>query len=458
MLNVIIKNFFQGQLLLEENNYAKKMKKILIVSYNFPPEGGGRTVRIHNFVKYIPEFGYCPIVLTIDKKYCEGYYYNPSLLGEYTKEVSVIRTKTIVIKKKKDKGVNYKGDNKNELKKFSLIAMKIIKNVLIPDIYILWLPFVILNIRKLLKSGKFDLVLSTSPPFSSNVIAYLLSKIFKKPLVIDYRDDWVGNIFYAKDKIGIINRIESFAELKILKNSSRILTTTESSINSFKKKYPKLDSNKLVLLPNGFSPLILYSKKNNANIGSNKFVFTHIGSLTKNRSPYTFLKAVKNIINEKPGLRDKIRINFVGFCTSENIKIINSIGLGEIVNIKNNLKEEEVIDLLNNKTNACLIFQSRKDGGETAIPGKIYEYLAVRKPIICIDDNGATTKFLLGVGSKLNSCYGDIHKIESIIKMVIDNYKEISKYYMWDKEFLEVFNRRNQTHKLAKIFDEVLDV
>jgi len=437
------------------------MKKVLIISSYFPSYGGGGIIRIHNFVKYLPKKGFLPIVLTLKEKYYEKIYFTPELLNEYSKEVKIIRTDSFEPKGGEIKDKIYGLKKKTFVDRLFFSLMKnTVNKVLIPDRAILWTPYALLKGRKIIKNDRVDLIFSTSPPFSSNIIAFLLHKLSGKPFILDYRDDWVGNKFYGGANGRFRFSLEQRLEYMLIKNAAKVITSTKESIELFKSKYPKFDTNKYIHLPNGYDPEYFkesYSSNsfNEAPQKQRRINFVYTGSLTIKRDPRFFLKAVNEILTEDPNLKDRIRIYFIGFTHYKHKELVDTLGLIDIVSFIENLPPRKLSEFLQKETDVCLIFQRETEGGKSAIPGKIYEYLASKKPILCMDNNGATTALLKKIGCNLNSHYEDIEKIKHLIKTIIKNYQELKRNYAWDNDFLDDFNREKQTEKLAKIFSEV---
>lgn len=437
------------------------MKKVLIITSNFPPYGGGAIIRIHNFVKYLIQFRFLPMVLTLKEVYYERTYLIPELLDEYPKEAEIIRTNSL---EPKGGGII---DKFSGLKKKTFgdrLFLPLIKNaankVLIPDRSILWAPYALLKGRELLKNNEVELIFSTSPPFSSNIIAYLLHKLTRMPLVLDYRDDWIGNIHYSKEHLYF--RLEKRLEYMLIKSAAKVITSTMESIELFKNKYPQIGINKYQFIPNGYDPEYFKENFSRNSFKENiqrqqKINFVYTGSLNIRRDPLFFLQAVKEIIEENPKLKDKIQISFVGFTHYKHREFVGAFGLKDIISFQNNLPPREIAKFLQEETDVCLLFQRESGGGKTAIPGKLYEYLATRKPVLCMDDNGATTKFLKKIGSTLNAKYEDVEKIKHLIKMIMYDYAEIQKKCIWSNDLLDNFNREKHTEQLAKVFSEVLE-
>ena len=167
------------------------MKRVLIISYNFPPMGMGGVQRATKFAKYLPSFGWEPIILTVkDVDYFAKDY---TLLKELSSDTKVIRTgsfdplrlsyllKSIMKKNKKSRGETY-----------TPLKAKILSWLFFPDNKIGWIPFALSKGLKICKNEKIDLIFSTSPPPSLHLIGYFLKKLTGKVWLADFRDEWIG--------------------------------------------------------------------------------------------------------------------------------------------------------------------------------------------------------------------------------------------------------------------------
>ncbi|MBD3232568.1 MAG: glycosyltransferase [candidate division Zixibacteria bacterium] len=437
------------------------MKKVLVLSPYFPPYGGGGIIRVHNFVKYLPENGYNPVVLALKPQYYENLYSIKDLEREYNDSVKVFRTPGLepVAKEIKEKACGVK--EKSYRDKILLSILKKVANTfLIPDRMILWSPYAIKRGIEIIREENIELIFSTSPPFSTHLLARALSKLSGLRYLVDYRDDWVGNSYFGTSYNAVRRSMEKWMEHVILKGASGVVTVTEESSELFRRKYPDLDIGKIRLIPNGFDPDYFLSRSGDSDVSRNggRINFVHTGSLTSKRDPIYFLTALRDLLREEPDYANRIKISFLGFVHHKHQEMIKEIGLNGSYYQRHNLAPEEVASFLKNEADVCLVFQRRSEGGSTAIPGKVYEYLASRKPILCMDDNGATTKLLSNIGSNLNVAYDDVKSIKVQLKTIIEDYDRIAERFDWGTPLLKRYNRRAHAGQLAKFFNEVLGV
>jgi len=217
-----------------------------------------------------------------------------------------------------------------------------------------------------------------------------------------------------------------------------VLVTTEGARDYFIRKYPRVGVEKIVLLPNGFDPEIFYPSANNNVRFQNheKITFVYSGSLTKRRTPEFFFRALKQLIVEDASVVSRISVKLIGFIHNAHLELVNEIGLQSIVSKVDSMSPKDLSRYLRDEASVFLLFQRADEGGDTAIPGKLYEYLALKKPIICLDDaGGATTKLLTKFGSCLNVSYEDIPGIKSLVRNILDNYADIRCKCNWSDGF-----------------------
>jgi len=433
------------------------VSNLLIVSYYFPPYSGGATIRIHNFVKYLPGFGISPVVLTVQDKYYPTMYRNEQLLDEFDDSVEIVRTGSLepAAHGFRDKvyGVQEKGSGDKIL---ISVLKKVVSPFLIPDREIPWLPHAVRAGTKVARSKKADAVFSTGPPFTSHLVACAIARRARLPLILDYRDDWAGNEYYDWGN-PLRRRFQRYLERRIVRRAQKVICASAESINLFRTKYPDIDSSKYVHISNGFDPAIFGVAKGETGKKSadvTRFVYT--GSLTPKRTPRYFLQAVKKLVEEQPELADKLRIRFIGYSPLEHERLVESMQLTAVVKFERNMAPRQVAEVLAYETDVCLLFQRQSEGGNTAIPGKLYEYLASRKPILCMADGGATVNLLRELGCELIAQYEDLEEIKGLLNRVMHEYGIMSGDYDWPERTLRRFSRKEQTGQLSALINEIV--
>lgn len=431
------------------------MKKILFITYNFAPGGGGPVIPIHTLVKYLPLAGYEPVVLTVREEYYQKTYRSPELASELPDDLRVFRAGCLEPKNWGLKDKIYGLEDRNRRDRLVIgLGKHLLKHCLIPDRNITWLPFAFTRGVRIAAEEKFDLIFAVAPPFTSNLIAYLLSRWTRTPYVLDYRDDWVGNPLYSSRFLPrkIVDRV---LEKLIVRAAGRVVCATEESISLFREKYPEITADKYALIRNGYDPEYFgpcLRAAPQAERGKTRFVYT--GTLTLKRTPIYFLRAAERLIRERPELAGRFEIRFVGFIPKAVRDYIQRSTISGLTRCKEGLSPRESARLLCREADVCLLFQRKSEGGQTAIPGKVYEYLAAGKPVFCMAEGGATVRFLESTGGALFADYEDVERIQDILSGLISGGKTAPVSRLTEAE-LRQFSRREQAISLGRVFDSV---
>ena len=408
------------------------MKKVLMVAYHYPPLGGGGVFRTLKFTKYLPKFGYQPYVLTV-KNPMYGTK-DPTLLKEIPPEVKIFRTFSF----------EHRILRAPRLLKISL------KWFYIPDENIGWLPFAVSAGAKIIKKENIDLIYATSPIWTSLLIGFLLKKKTKKPLVIDFRDPWTDNPFTAYPT-KIHEGFERKMEEKILKLADYIITTTEPMTLKLIDKYP-FTKGKCTTITNGFDP---EDFKNLRRYGyRERFTITYVGRLYGLRSSRYFLTAIKELIEEKEELRRSAQALLVGYSGKETEELVKEYELHDVVKLVGYLAHKTTLEFMINSDVLLLLIATEEaideKIGPPMVPGKLYEYLAAKRPILALIPEGAAADIIRSTKSGIVVPPKDINSTKQAILKFFQEWKRGSLGTI--QRDITKYDRRALTEKLAKIF------
>ena len=234
------------------------MKKILFLSYYWPPSGGAGVQRALKFMKYFREYKIDPTLITVDDKIASYPLRDDSLLDDIDKDLKVIRTKSFEplswykrLNKKKE--IPYAGFvNINKDKPFQRLSRFIRGNLFIPDARVGWVKYATKAALNALKDQP-EVILTTSPPHSSQLAGLKLKKITGLPWIADLRDPWT-DIFYYKDfyHLSYAKRKDAKYEREVLENADRIIVTSQATKELYLTKSDQFDSSKISVIPNGY--------------------------------------------------------------------------------------------------------------------------------------------------------------------------------------------------------------
>lgn len=361
------------------------MKKILIISFYFPPSSaiGGR--RPYGLAKYLPKYGVEPIILTVDL--CAPYPPNIKVIGTPYKDIiGSIKAKFNL---NPQKGIQEQlfGTQPLHIKditykhKFITFLKHLITY---PDEKKGWYRVGINYGIKIIEKEKIDAILSTSPPVVTHLIASYLKAKFHIPWIADLRDLWTQNPFYNRPIIMKI--LEPRIEKKTLNKANALITVSLPWLNQLKLSYKDKIS---FCLHNGFDE----AEYNQIAVPlTNKFTITYTGQLYMGRrSPSLLFEAIRRLLCE--GRIDSKLIELRFFCPKEDWIINESekYNLNDIVNLYKFVPHKEIIKI-QKESQLLLLIISKDSPGEYS--AKLFEYLGAKRPIIGIGSVGVAKELL----------------------------------------------------------------
>lgn len=441
------------------------MKKVLIIAYYFPPLGWSGVQRTLKFVKYLRAFGWEPIVVTVGKT--KFSVLDKSLLEEIPQGIEMIRIDDVKFKDITDEmkadmrkhiknSFNIISDEKLKIeyeKEIESIFEKLRSYFLLPDGNAAWANNVIEEISNKLNLADISVVYTTSGPYSTHLIGYYLKKEFNLPWVTDFRDEWTNNPYYNFNVKDIRYKIEQNLEQNLVDFSDKVITTTSMATDNYTKLF-NINKNKAVTITNGYDEedFICLSKT----VKSEKFNIISNGSFYLGRNPYTFLKAIENILRKNLIREKSLNIQFVGTIEDKIECNIEEFEMDDIVICEGYLPHIDSLNRANN-ANLLLLIVGKEDKVKSIFPGKIFEYIRMKKPILAISPKGGVVeKLLKETGCGINVEYDNIEEIENVIlKFYYDWFN--NKPLMVNEKKIKEYERKRLTEKLSNIFYELTE-
>lgn len=407
--------------------------------------GMGGVQRTAKFVKYLPEYGWKPLVLTVTP----GQYLarDECLLTDidngYTQ---IFRTGSLLSKnlRSEQKVVKFRNDR----------SRKFLSNLsqvfLIPDSKILWKQDALKLAEKILSENKVELIFATAPPYTDFLVAYELKKKFGLPVVLDYRDSWIDcpNNFYLT---GFHKKAHYNLEKKVLDSANKVVTINRRIKELIIEKYHLIKDADIVEIPQGFDPVDFKGMVHSAE-KRQKMRITYAGSFLNYYTPEYFLKALSVVFNSKPELKEKIEACFIGSFPGEFKSFINSYGVSHAVKLLGYLEHSACIDFeMNSDVLWMMIKKTNKSDLHST--GKLYEYFGARKPILACVPHGVARESLKEHGA-VKVCEPD--DVRAIADFIIEFYSmfENNTLPKPDENLINRYDRRKLTGELALCFDE----
>jgi glycosyltransferase involved in cell wall biosynthesis len=415
-------------------------KKVLMISYYFPPYGGGGVYRNLSFAKYLPAFMWEPIVIAPKpKKYYWAFDY--SLLKEVPEDVQVYRTASV------EPFYLF-----SVLDKLGLSKLKDTVNqyLFIPDDRIGWIPSTLLKAVRILKSQDIKAIYTSSPPHSVHLTGYLLKKLTGKPWVVDFRDQWIFSPLYAPS-CKPVDAVNNLLEDRVYRICDRIVHVTYTDRFRISKRY-NVPLDKIITIPNGYDEAVFLEQSQRKH--SDEFTVSFFGSLYGGReeTAENFLKGVELALLEDRRLSEKLKITFHG-----NIHIhqkwLKHSKMKQIIKVDHFRSHCEAIERMFMSSLLLLIL---KEKDMNVITAKLYEYMASGKPILALVPEGEAKTIL----KKSNlGFFADPCDPASIRDTLIYLFKERERGKLVIKpnwHFIKQFERKNLVRKLSSLFDGLL--
>ena len=429
------------------------MKKVLIITYYWPPSGGAGVQRWLKFSKYLPEFGIQPIILTVDPQKASYAQTDKSLNDEVSKEISVYTTSTFepydLYKRLIGKGEIPYGGFSNESKESPLqkIAKIVRGNFFIPDPRKGWNRFAFRKAIELIREHQIETVITTSPPHSTQLIGLKLKKKLGIHWVADFRDPWTDIYYYDQFFRSVwAKRLDQELEKKVLLNSDQILTVSRDFKRIFQDKISLDFDSKIFVIPNGYDEADFDLKVKS---DTEKFVITYTGTISESYNIDGFLKAMSNL--DEPQQKN-ILLRFVGNVPNAIVDQIRfAIPLIELDLVGYVDHTTSVRYLLESSMQLLVIPEIENNKG--IVTGKFYEYLASRKPILAIGPQGGDLEQLInetGCGRLFDyeGVGGMVDMIENLMFGRFEFKASINSYS---------YSRKNLTDKLVKKLEKFVD-
>jgi glycosyltransferase involved in cell wall biosynthesis len=441
------------------------LKKVLIISYYWPPSGGSGVQRWLKFVKYFREFGIEPIVLTVDPEFATFPNYDYSLLKEIPEGIEIHTTQASSpfelykkVRKKDAPQAGFSGEKKVGL---TDKLMRFVRgNFFIPDARIGWNKFALEKARTIIRENNIESIVTTSPPHSTQLIGLQLKQEFNLHWLADLRDPWT-EIYYNQElfRTAFAKRKDYKFEQACLKNADKIVVVSEDIKRHFGANSPEILT-KIHVIPNGFDEAdfkiisILNNVPPNCNSGSNSQkisennlgskIISYVGNLGEQYPVEGFLEAFSEIVKKDSDWK----LQFVGNCHNGIKILVEKLNLSESVVFIPYVNHAEAINYMINASVLLLIIPEIENN-KGILTGKLFEYLATGNPILNIgpkDGDAATILKENAVSVTLNP--NEKQAITDFILNSISNQREVNSVSK------NKFSRRNLTGKIAKLILE----
>ncbi|MEE4178043.1 MAG: glycosyltransferase family 4 protein [Bacteroides sp.] len=430
------------------------MKRVLIITYYWPPSAGAGVQRWLKFSKYLREYGWEPVIFTPENPEYPGQ--DPSLARDVPAGITVLKTriwepyqlyKAFTGRKKHEK---VQAGFISEHKKPGLaerMATWLRGNLFIPDARRFWIRPSVRFLTQWLKENPVDAMVSTGPPHSMHLIALGVKKKTNIPWLADFRDPWTQIDFY--DKLMLTrwaDKKHKRLERNVLKLADRVLIVSKNWAKDLKGINPR----EIEVLTNGFDP---EDFEGLPDFTYDTFSITHLGSLNADRNPHQLWNALAELVKENEFFRENLLIRLIGKTDISVMEALEKNGLTPFVEKVDYLPHDQA--LAQASQSALLLLPLNDTPNVMGItPGKLYEYLALKRPILVIGpEEGDTARIIEETQSGKVTGFSDQEKVKVLLKGFAEDFKQ--ENLDSGNTGTEKFSRKTLTKTLASILDEM---
>lgn len=422
-------------------------KKILIITYYWPPAGGPGVQRWLKFVKYLPDFGIQPIVYVPE---------NPTypILDEGL--IDEVSDKAIVIKNNIFEPYQLAGFfSKKQTKKISsgiipaakkqsfleLTLLWIRGNLFIPDARFLWVKPSVTFLKKYIQENNIDTIVTSGPPHSLHLIGLQLKKELNVKWFADFRDPWTTIGYHKALKLSsYAARKHKNLEHQVLNAADMILVTSKTT----KTEFQAITSQPIEVITNGYDV-----EKVTREPLDEKFTLAHIGSFLSDRNPKILWQSLQELIAENELFAQHFQLKLIGKVSQE---ILDSIAEYTLEKHINNLGYVSHIEAIQQQRKSQVLLLIEIDSPETKsiIPGKVFEYLVSERPIIAIGPKDSDfAEIITSTNTGVFFTYDENERLKKTILGYFELYLQKNLHVF--PVGLQQYSRKSLTEQLAKL-------
>jgi len=435
------------------------MKNVLFLTYYFPPAGGSAVQRTLKFAKYLPEYGWRPIVLTAETG--SFVLHDESLLQEIPEPVRVERTPapdlySVFSRFRRGKGggadLAALADPGSEGSFFLHAALFIRSCLFIPDARIGWFPHAVRKGMNLIRDRKnpVDVIFASAPPFTTLAAGMYLAKRSGLPFVIDYRDPWTGAYFYFKRPFAAA-RFEEFLERQCIRSASRIVSINRRIVDGMPGH---VDESRVHIIPNGFDPADF--EHISPYRDSSRFTIVYTGTQHARMNARPLIQAAELAAEHSPDLAEHLLIRCIGRTSDDVKRMLKRSKLAATIELEGHMDHRKCLDHAAG-ADLLLLLIPRGPGSELIVTGKLFEYLKSGRHVLCLAEQGDACRIIQR--AKAGTCIhpDNLQETAGFLVQQFNRWKkgQSMQTAQADQSYIESFSRRKATGDLARIFDSL---
>ncbi|MDR0371316.1 MAG: glycosyl transferase family 1 [Prevotellaceae bacterium] len=430
------------------------MKRVLIITYYWAPSGGAGVQRWLKFSKYLPEFGWQPVVYTpLNPEYPS---IDHSLEKDIPSTIEVLKKsiwepyniyRNLLGKKNETINAGFISEDKPKTWKEKL-SIWIRGNFLIPDPRRFWIRPSVRFLRNYLKSNPVNAIITTGPPHSMHLIGLKLKKQFPDiPWIADFRDPWTNIDFYQDLHLTrISDYIHHKLEKKIVESTDYLMTVSPG----WKNDFPYLSPKSVAVVTNGYD-------EEDGRLSTVEldpfFSIAHIGTLNDARNPLVLWNVLRDLCAENMEFKTDLRIRLTGKTDYSVISALKENDLEKNLIKTDYLPHTDAVEQ-QKSSQILLLLINKSNNAKSILTGKFFEYLLANRPILAI---GPTDGDVADILNKTNSgLIADFDDEDSMKKIILNYYDAYKKNRLSVKNAdIKQFSRKSLTSELSQLLDSI---
>lgn len=358
------------------------MKKVLIITYYWPPSGGAGVQRWLKFAKYLPQYGWQPVILTVDPRYASYPQRDESLAGEVSPGCLVYTTRSFELydlykwitgKKQVPFGGFADSSHESPLQRLSKFLRG---NFLLPDPRRGWNRYAYRRAVELIREHQIDTVITTSPPHSTQLIGLKLKQRLPIRWMADLRDPWTDIYYYHQFKhTSLALAYDRACERRVVEEADQLITVSEDVKRLFQAKTYQQVHHKIAVIPNGYDTEDFTDRQVPR---ETRRVITYTGTISEAYDIDALVEAMGAL---EAGLKQRLLLRFVGNLPASVDAKFRRSGLD--MELTGYVSHSQSVEYLLRSDVLLLVIPRVKNNGGI-LTGKFFEYLASRRPIMAI--------------------------------------------------------------------------
>ena len=419
-------------------------KRVLVIAYYFPPMGLSGVQRVAGFVRHLPACGWKPTVLTTTPA---GYYaYDESLLTPLeAANIKIHRTGSL--------------DPTRLFKTRQIVSMpaenarqrmgSVSQWLFVPDNKVGWMPFAHHAARRLVGRAGFDAVLSSAPPYTAHLIGARISKKFGIPLVVDFRDDWIGNPRHTYPT-SVHSSLHRRLERAVMKQCQTAICINPSISSALRGRNPHVSAD-ISVIPHGYEADDESEPMSGRNDGKLQLLYT--GIFYDAQTPDYLLRGVQRFLQRNRQVR--LEVVFAGLVPKHSVQLVKELGLSDIVRLLGYLPHDQV-SALQKQADVLWMTIGTRPGSAGISTGKLFEYMGRRKPILALIPPGTARNVLKKYQASFISNPEDVEAIAGALANIYTHWST-NTLPAPDESFVRTLTLKRLTERLAHILNDCTD-